>query len=252
MTIEYTVENGIAEIIMASAPANVMSHAFMDSLLDTLENAGKDERARVIVISSGLNEIFSGGMDLGVVRGATSDSFRAFLNKIYKRLFDVQYDLGKPTIAAIHGAARGAGVTLAISCDMIVAAESASFGYPEIDVGLLPGVHYAHLPRQVGRHVAFDLLFTGRNFTAQEGHALGLISRVAKDGAVKQVALELAAVLAAKPPATMRIGRNAFMRFNDLDYRRTVEGVIDTLCSMIERDETQERLNAARQGRKKG
>lgn len=245
------VEEGIAEIAMASPPANVMSHAFVDVLLDTLEAAGRDETARVVVISSALAGIFSGGMDLSVVRGATPESFRAFLSKIYRRLFDVQYGMGKPTIAAVHGAARGAGITLAVSCDLIVAAESATFGYPEIDIGVLPGVHFAHLPRQVGRHVAFDLLFTGRTFSAQEAHSLGLVARLAKDGELQATARELAATLAAKPVGGMRIGRDAFMRFNDLDYRRTVEGVIDTLCSMIASEETQSRLQAARQGKRK-
>src|SRR5207247_6880711 len=93
---------------------------------------------------------------------------RGLLDKLYVELAEVQYNLGKPSIAAVGGAARGGGMTLAISCDVLIAGESATFGYPEIDLGLVPALHFVHLPRIVGRHRAFELLFSGRSFGADE------------------------------------------------------------------------------------
>ena len=85
--------------------------------------------------------------------------------------------MGKPTIASINGAARGGGMTLAISCDMIIASDTASFGYPEINLGLLPAIHFNHLPRIIGRYKAFELLFSGRTFYSDEALTLGLICK---------------------------------------------------------------------------
>ena len=95
---------------------------------------------------------------------------------------EVQFQMGKPTIAAVGGTARGGGMTIAISCDMIVASSDATFGYPEIDAGVLPSIHFTHLPRIVGKHRAFELLFTGRAFNAQEAQSLGLVSRLTEPG----------------------------------------------------------------------
>ena len=117
------------------------------------------------------------------------------------------------------GAARGGGMSLAISCDMIVAADNATFGYPEIEIGLLPAIHYTHLPRIVGRYRAFDLLFTGRAFGAHEALDIGLISRSVPEAKVMEEAA------AGKPLARVR-GVAA-----ELDRRRLREkGACCAIC----------------------
>src|SRR6202451_2138850 len=82
-----------------------------------------------------------------------------------------------PASAAVGGSARGGGMTMAISCDVVLAAQHATFGYPEINIGVLPAIHFAHLPRIAGRHRAFEILFSGRTFDAQEAFELGLVSK---------------------------------------------------------------------------
>jgi enoyl-CoA hydratase len=135
-------------------------------------------------------------------------------------------------------------MTLAISCDVIVASETATFGYPEIDLGVVPAIHFVHLPRIVGRHRAFELLFSGRSFSAAEAASLGLVSRVAPAAEVVSEARKLARTFAAKPPNAMRLGRAAFMRANDLDYRRGVEYAAELFCSVAATGEAQEGLRA--------
>ena len=113
-----------------------------------------------------------------MIRGKRGLDLRRYLQKLYMERHDLQYRMGKPTIAALTGPARAAGVTLAVSCDCIVAADTASIAYPEIAVGVIPAMHFVHLPRQIGRHKAFELLFTGKSVSAEEACAMGLVNRV--------------------------------------------------------------------------
>ncbi len=135
-------------------------------------------------------------------------------------------------------------MTLAISCDVIVCDESATFGYPEIDVGLIPGIHFAHLPRIVGRHRAFELLFGGQSFDAQQAMHLGLVSRVAPAGCALDHAMELAQLFAGKSPSVMKLARAAFTRAHEQDYRQRVADVIDTFCLIAGTADAQEGLRA--------
>ena len=135
-------------------------------------------------------------------------------------------------------------MTLAISCDVIIASESATFGYPEIDLALIPAIHFIHLPRIVGRHRAFELLFSGRSFSAAEAESLGLVSQVVADANVKDQAKALADTFAAKSPNTMRLARAAFMRVNDLDYRKGVGYAAELFCNIAATDDAQEGLRA--------
>ena len=135
-------------------------------------------------------------------------------------------------------------MTLSISCDMVVADSGADLGYPEIDVGLLPAIHFAHLPRIVGRHRAFDLLFTGRTFGAPEAFELGLVSRLAAPGTVLAEAHSLAQVLAAKPPRVLKMAREAFMRECDSDYRRGVAAAVENFCNVAATPESKAAIAA--------
>jgi len=158
--------------------------------------------------------------------------------------------MGKPTIAAVDGAARGGGMTLAISCDMIIAGEKASFGYPEINLALPPAIHFAHLHRIIGRYRAFDLLFTARTFGAQEALSLGLVSRVVPaDGALAE-AMEAARVIAAKSPAAIAFSRAAFHREADRTYTDAVARAVDDFCALAVSADAQEGLNAFLEKRK--
>src|SRR5262249_32543668 len=182
--------------------------------------AGKEWGIGAIVSTSAVSKVFSAGLDLNPLIGKSEEKVRALLQELYVRLYDTQYNLGKPSIAAVAGAARGGGMTLAISCDVILAGQSATFGYPEIDVGVIPAIHFAQLPRIIGSHRAFELLFSGRSFGAEEAYRLGLVSKVVPDEELVSQAQSMAETFAAKSAIVMRLGRAAFMRQNDLDYRR--------------------------------
>lgn len=243
-TVRYDVANGIARVILDRPPVNALDLGMIRGVVAGLETAAKDDAVRAVVLSSAVPDRFCAGLDLKILLGKSGTKVRAFLQELYIRLHDAQHDLGKPSIAAVAGAARGGGMTLAISCDVIIAGAGATFGYPEIDVGVIPAIHFAHLPRIVGRHRAFELLFSGRSFAAEEAQRLGLVSRIVPDAEVETAALALAATFAAKSPTIMRLGRAAFMRQNDLDYRRSIADAVDDFCNAAMTDAAQEGLRA--------
>ena len=242
--VRYRVADGIAEILMDHAPVNALTVPMLDTLLAAFERAAADDAVRVVVLGSTVPGRFCAGLDLKAFSDADGDGVRALLERLYTRFTDLQYRLGKPSIAAVSGTARGGGMTLAISCDLIVVERSADLGYPEIDVGVIPAIHFTHLPRVIGRHRAFDLLFTGRTFGADEAFTLGLASRVVDDGTALVAARGLAAVLAAKPPRVMRMAREAFMRENDTDHRRGVAAAVENFCNVAATPESRAGIRA--------
>src|SRR3982751_5619036 len=189
--VRYSVASHIAEIMLDRPPVNALSMDLIDALIAALTKARDDETVRAVIIGSA-HKVFCAGLDLDIIRGKPGIETKKFLERLYFALNDVQYRMGKPTIAAVDGAARAGGMTIAISCDMIIAGEAATFGYPEIDVGLIPALHFVQLPRLVGKHQAFGPLFLGEPFDAGVAFRMGLVSEVVPKG----TALDRARIIA--------------------------------------------------------
>ncbi|QWG22129.1 enoyl-CoA hydratase/isomerase family protein [Bradyrhizobium sediminis] len=241
--VRYAVSDAIAEITLDRAPVNALSIALIDALLEGLRKAKEDEQVRAVVIASA-HKIFCAGLDLDIIRGKRATETKGFLERLYFALNDIQYRIGKPTIAAVDGPARAGGMTIAISCDMVIAGDGATFGYPEIDVGLIPALHFVQLPRLVGKHQAFGPLFLGDSFDAATAFRMGLVSEVVPKGTALERARAIAQRLAAKSPIVMKIGRDAFMRAVDADYRRAVENAAESFALVASTEDCQEGLNA--------
>jgi len=243
-SLRYEVLDGVAEIQLRHAPVNALDVDVLDALIGALDEANADPSVRVVLLASGLPGRFCAGLDMKQLLQSTPARVRELLTRLYIKLYDAQFNLTKPSISVVSGAVRGGGMTVAISSDMIVAADTATFGYPEIDVGVLPAIHYVHLPAIVGKHRAFDLLFTGRTFDAQEAHTMGLVTRVAPEAELLDQARALARALAAKPPQVLAMGRRAFVYSNDNEYRRRVATAVEVFCNAAATPEAREGLNA--------
>jgi enoyl-CoA hydratase len=241
--VRYSVSGNIAEIMLDRPPVNALSMPLIDALLAALVRAKDDATVRAVIISSA-HKVFCAGLDLDIVRGKPGIETKAFLERLYFALNDIQYRMGKPTIAAIDGAARAGGMTIAVSCDMIIAGDGSTFGYPEIDVGLIPALHFVQLPRLVGKHRAFGPLFLGEPFDAATAFRMGLLSEVVPKGTALDRAREIAQRLAAKSSIVMKIGRDAFMRAMDADYRRAIESAAESFALVATTEDCQEGLNA--------
>ena len=241
--LDYAVTDRVAEITMRRAPVNAIDHGADRGHQQRLSQGQGRSRVRAIILTSAFERSFSAGMDLAMIQKRGLD-LRRYLEKLYFEMHDLQYRMGKPTIAALTGPARAAGVTLAVSCDVLIAADTASLGYPEILVGVIPAMHFVHLPRQIGRHKAFELLFSGKPVSAEDACAMGLVNKVVPAAEVKEEARRMARDFAAKSPLVMQLARDSFMRANDFEYRRAIENVVETICNIIETDDAQEGLNA--------
>jgi len=159
-------------------------------------------------------------------------------------LFLEMWALGKPTIARVRGFALAGGMGLALACDFVIAADDAQFGTPEIDVGLWPYMITVPLLRSMPPKVALELMLTGRRVDAAEGQRIGFINRVVPvddlDGAVD----ELAATLAAKPPSTVKLGRDSFYGVLDLAAQPALEHLHAMLSITTETADAKEGLAA--------
>lgn len=229
--ISTDIADGIATITMDAPPLNALTPDMVRALLGALEDAGRDDRVGAVLLSSAVARVFCAGLDLKLLLTLSAAEVRAMLTDLYLNLYDVQSRLGKPSIAVVGGAARGGGVTLAIQCDMIVAADGATFGYPEINLGLPPAIHFAHLPRMIGRNRAFELLFSARVFDAVEAQALGLVNRVMPGAELDAGAREFANLFLSKQRDAVAHARAMSFRQGDLDYRRGIIGAVDDFCA---------------------
>lgn len=231
--IKTTLRDGVAELLLDNPPVNGITEGTLTALMAALREAGDDTAVRAVILGSALPGRFCGGLDLPKFRRSSPSQAHTIVQKLYLDLHELQCSLPKPVIAAITGAVRGGGMSIAITCDMIVAAEDATFGYPEMEIGLLPAIHYSHLPRIVGRYRAFDLLFTGRVFDAREAQALGLVSRLAPAAEVLDSARTLARLLAGKSPELTRLGKAAFTRTIDNGYRQGAANAVDLVSTVF-------------------
>lgn len=248
--IRYELKDAVAQILLDDPPVNGITLEMLDGLMHHLREAGKDARVRAIVIGSALSGRFCGGLDLRKFRESSPSEVHAIVHKLYCELFELQSGLPKPVIAAITGSVRGGGMSIAITCDVLVAADDSTFGYPELDVGLVPSIHFNHLPRIVGRYRAFDLLFTGRVFSALEAIELGLVSRTAPAAEVLGEAHKLAAVFAEKSPELMRLAKAAFVRMTDKGYREGAAAATDLVSTVFGSADSSEGLAAFVEKRK--
>jgi enoyl-CoA hydratase len=248
--VDYSVQDQVAVIAMNSPAVNAIDHAMIEAIHTALRQAEADAGVRVVILTSTLPGMFCGGMDLRMIAQGDVQNLRSFVTKFYIGTMDIQYVMTKPTIAAINGPARGAGMTLSITSDVILAADDIDLGYPEIDVGVIPAIHYVHLPRQISRHKAFELLFGGKPISAPEAALLGIINHAVPRAELMDRAFAMAWLFATKSPTIMALGRQSFMRANDLDYRRNVENQIETLCNIFSTPDGREGLTAFLEKRK--
>ncbi len=156
-----------------------------------------------------------------------------------------------PTIAAVNGFALGGGCEVALACDVRIAAENALFGFPEVSLGILPGMGGTQrLPRLVGPALAKELIFTGRRIRAEEARAIGLVNRVVPQGAALNVAREIAAEIAANGPLAVRHAKAAANRALDVDLVSGLEYEADQFALLFATEDAREGMGAFSERRK--
>lgn len=199
---------GVAQLNRPDA-RNALSPELMHELAALLEAWDADPAVGCMVIA-GSNEWFAAGADIKAMRERTfQEALVTPTAKFWTRLAALK----KPMIAGVSGYALGGGCELALLCDMIVASETAEFGQPEIMLGIIPGGGGTQrLARVIGKQRAMEIVLTGRRVTAMEAWQLGLVNKVAKKKKEwLKDAVELATVIASRPPIAVRLGKQAVL-----------------------------------------
>jgi enoyl-CoA hydratase/carnithine racemase len=209
---------------------NALSTDVLEGLRAGVAEVKEDGAARVLVVTGAGDKAFCAGADLvgpspvtGATRSGASGGAEVDSVAVHEargqlgQLIEDLWALGKPTIARVRGYALAGGMGLALACDLVVAADDAMFGLPEIDIGIWPYVITVPLLRSMPPKRALDLMMTGRRVSAEEGAAIGFVSRVVPVDGLDEAVRDLAATLAGKPPTSMRRGRESF--YNALDMK---------------------------------
>ncbi|MBI3173653.1 MAG: enoyl-CoA hydratase/isomerase family protein [Chloroflexi bacterium] len=188
---------------------NALNHALLTELMDALSAFDADEQVRAMVIA-GSQRAFAAGAD---IREMSDKTVQQMMDSDPTAIFGRIRSIRKPVIAAVSGWALGGGFELALSCDMIVASESARFGLPEVTIGVMPGAGGTQrLPRAVGKVLAMEMVLNNRNLSAQEALQLGLVNRVVPPERFLDEALSLAAQIADRAPLAVQAAKQMILQ----------------------------------------
>jgi enoyl-CoA hydratase len=185
---------------------NALNRGLMQELMAALEAFDADENIGCMVVA-GNERAFAAGADIKEMAAATPVSM---MNNSFIDYWDRLQKIGKPVIAAVSGYALGGGCELAMACDMIVASESAQFGQPEINLGVIPGAGGTQrMTLAVGKAVAMEMVLNGRFLSAAEALNYGLVNRVVPVELYLEEAMKLAAEIASRAPVALRLAKEA-------------------------------------------
>lgn len=208
----------VAELILDRPEAlNAISTDVARQLAVACEEILEDDALSAVIMTSSIAKAFCVGADLKE-RAAFSDHDLRRQRPIIEDAFGAVRNMPIPTIAAVEGYALGGGCELALSCDLIVASQTAVFGLPEVGLGLIPGGGGTQLlPRRVGWNRAADLIFTGRRIDGNDAFRIGIADRLVPAGTAREIALQLAVDVAANSPVSLRAAKLALRRGFDVD-----------------------------------
>ena len=194
---------------------NALNNQLMREVMDALESFDKNDTIGAMVIT-GTEKAFAAGADIKEMADKTIEQM---MDRDHVAVFGRIRTIRKPVIAAVSGWALGGGCEVALSCDMIVASESAQFGQPEINIGVIPGAGGTQrLTRSVGKAIAMEMILNDRRLSAQEARQLGLVNRVVPVEGYLEEAIQLAEEIAARAPLAVRAAK----RLINQSFERTL------------------------------
>jgi len=224
---------------------NALSLELLDDLIGALGSASSDPGTRCVVLASTHPKVFCAGGNLAAFGDDASIVDKHLANDRFPLLFKLLGELGKPSICAVGGHALAGGFGLTLACDLILARESATFGPPEINVGIFPFMLMALLYRNLPRKRVNQLMLLGERVSAHEAHELGFVNRVVPDGDDFDAAvMEWADRLASKSPVLMRFGKEAMHRQDGMHYDDALDYLQAQLSLAFATEDAREGLTA--------
>jgi enoyl-CoA hydratase len=202
---------------------NPLSGAMLRDVAAAFRWAQAEPDVRVAVLTGAGDRAFCAGADLGSFDAQMTDLERHRGRDLFVDLFAVMAGLGKPIVGRINGHALAGGLGLACSCDILVSTDTATFGTPEINVGIWPMMIQAILARNIPRKVLLEMEMLGDRWTATQMQMLGVINRVVPHDQLDSTVNEITDRLAKKSPVAMRLGRDSFYRQQDMEFRAALD-----------------------------
>ena len=218
MGITHTVAEGVAEVVVDYPPVNALPVAGWFELANTVRRLGDDDAVRVVVLRAE-GRGFNAGVDIKEMQA--TEGFEALVgaNRGCYAAFAAVYECAVPVIAAVHGFCLGGGIGLVGNADIIVAADDATFGLPEVDRGALGAA--THLARLVPQHRMRAMVYLAETITAQELHHYGTVLKVVQREKLRDTALDVARSIADKSPAVIRAAKESLNGIDPVDVKRS-------------------------------
>ena len=198
---------------------NPLSSIMLRDLAAALRWCQGEPDVRVVVLTGAGDRAFCAGADLSSFDGGMTDLERHRSRDLFVDLFALMDSLGKPIVGRINGHALAGGLGLACACDLLVSTDTATFGTPEINLGIWPMMIQAILSRNLPRKVLLEMEMLGDRWTATQLQGLGLINRVVPHDQLDSTVKEIVDKLTKKSPVAMRLGRESFYRQQDMEFR---------------------------------
>jgi enoyl-CoA hydratase len=242
-------KEGKIAVIQLNRPnvLNALKFELMEELVSAFESLDKDPSVNVIILTGG-DKVFAAGADIKEMSQATPVSLA--LGGRFE-LWDRIRKISKPIIAAVSGYCLGGGNELAMSCDIIVASETAFFGQPEVNVGIMPGAGGTQrLTRAIGKYKAMEMILTGKSISAEEASQIGLVNKVVPAESLMEEAKKIAAEVASKPPISVRAAKRAILTAQDTALEVGLEFERRLFYSLFATEDAKEGMNAFMEKRK--
>jgi len=251
--VKYEVADGVATVTLNNPEKrNMLSGQMLVELVDAMKTAKAAEDVRAVVLTGAGDKVFCAGADLGGFSADVPLVAKHFATDLFLEFFRLMPRLGKPSLCAANGHVLAGGMGLALSCDLLIAREGATFGTPEINVGAFPYMIMAIIYRNVPRKKVNEMMLLGERLSAEQAVEHGLANKVVPAGEFDDAVADWAAKLASKSPVLMRLGHDAMYRQQDmgvddaLEFLRsqlsltfTTEDIVEGVSAFFEKREPQ-------------
>jgi len=251
--VKYEVAAGVATVTLNNPEKrNMLSAQMLAELVDAMKRARDDEEARAVVLTGAGDKAFCAGADLGGFAAEVPLVAKHFASDLFLEFFRLMPRLGKPSLCAANGHVLAGGMGLALSCDLLIAKEGATFGTPEINVGAFPYMIMAIIYRNVPRKKVNEMMLLGERLSAEQAVEYGLANKVVPAAEFDAAVADWAGKLASKSPVLMRLGHDAIYRQQDmavdeaLEYLRSqlsltfsTEDIVEGVTAFFEKREPQ-------------
>jgi enoyl-CoA hydratase len=213
----------------------------MEELVDAFEKLDNDETISVLILTGG-ESVFATGIDLKEI--AEASHIDLILSRRFE-LWDRFRRISKPIIAAVSGYCLGGGNELAMNCDIIIASDTAIFGQPEVNVGIMPGAGGTQrLTKIVGKFRAMELILTGNSISAEEAYRIGLVNKISTVKDLMNETMKIAVTIASKPPISVRAAKEAILKAEDTTMQIGLEFERKMFYTLFSTEDGREGLKA--------